>query len=985
MTSPTPVSDHETLAALVEEPVEVAIDTEFNGAHTLCIQAACRVEPDTLAVQLYRSPQIPELPADFDVRRYVSPRRAAYGRFFNGLELRPVGLITPDLSPVRLLKDLFQLPDLSPCTCDEAQRLWDSWSAIEGPANGTWNERCEIWEVPCISLTIVCHFLAADLLRMFGRDFYCGLLARTSTDLPAVGIRDGKLLGFADFGRPFSAPCVEFATMPDGSVFGVRLQMRDTALPFGPGSLDRHSRTFVGLGKCESLTGDDKADMLETFRRKSSDAFGYAIVDAIDTLVVWEQMRSQDRRTYKSFGWVAGELPPMKPTLGARVAQFLTNEAWRSSAAGSSELASKAALRRLMTLGGGKRFATDARASRFGEQTGRVHGGLLFSRSPVKLWHEAPAMMRDVDLAGCYNGIIGKINVYFGRAVVLEPGNKGMELRQAVSLMERHADRDAWYLRVTGDVKSLANVLIPSTLGAITPDKYRTRRGNGNRAGEPKGAKLFSQRVESGIVTWATWLMIQALPRAAHREFERLGVDSIVFYPRRFVADNGPDFDRLREELRGHELSWEGILDTDEWAIREKLKIDQDFVSLRFPIGDCAKKIGELRRAAQERHGKGSGADVAWKLQANTMYGVLASLHMPTSNAVAANVITAHARAEAFAMMLSMNGIQVITDGCSYRRDQIPACTFRECLRRQEDYPLRRADAESKIPFFDPAAIPDDGQEFTAWYRAHVMKFFGVAGAEYVELFGTHRLEHKSAGDSGSTAFDALGCDGSGNYLKCQRNPDGTWSVLDAAMRGYRPASKEALKAWIVDTYSNDHISTLAPVTKDTGLLKFRAAKQKVRMAFQRGIDEVVFPLGFAFDGIRNYKVVKPSAFICQTPAQWRAMNRNFEKFNHKTSCGVELLALRRKYGERPPGSIEHLLNEIYELVQAGCTDFTKALNLNRPLAGLETISEDRRLELDLLRLGAEQKLLQTMDTSNAEPDDLLSGLILTKSTCPWS
>ena len=85
--------------------------------------------------------------------------------------------------------------------------------------------------------------------------------------------------------------------------------------------------------------------------------------------------------------------------------------------------------------------------------------------------------------------------------------------------------------------------------------------------------------------------------------------------------------------------------------------------------------------------------DRALKEQINTIYGVLTSRYMPTSNAVAANQITAAGRALAFTMMLSLNGIQVITDGCTYRRDHIPACTLAECLEMMPDYALRHADA----------------------------------------------------------------------------------------------------------------------------------------------------------------------------------------------------------------------------------------------------------------------------------------------------
>src|SRR5262249_20807775 len=160
-------------------------------------------------------------------------------------------------------------------------------------------------------------------------------------------------------------------------------------------------------------------------------------------------------------------------------------------------------------------------------------------------------------------------------------------------------------------------------------------------------------------------------------------------------------------------------------------------------VGDYARRIGANRKEAQEREGKGSGSDLAWKVHANSMYGVLCCSHLSANNFVAGNVITAQARAEAFALSQALNAIQTITDGCTYRLDQIPACTYEECLRIRPDYSIRRAEDGDGIPFLDPATIPQDNAGFTAWYRGHVKRFFGVTSPDYDGLFDTHDLEHK--------------------------------------------------------------------------------------------------------------------------------------------------------------------------------------------------------------------------------------------------
>jgi hypothetical protein len=59
----------------LESPQEitVAVDTEFYGPHSLTIQAACRIDAETVIVQVYRSPAIGDIPDEFDVADYVVP------------------------------------------------------------------------------------------------------------------------------------------------------------------------------------------------------------------------------------------------------------------------------------------------------------------------------------------------------------------------------------------------------------------------------------------------------------------------------------------------------------------------------------------------------------------------------------------------------------------------------------------------------------------------------------------------------------------------------------------------------------------------------------------------------------------------------------------------------------------------------------------------------------------------------------------------
>lgn len=962
-----------TFAHLAEQPaIEVAVDTEFKGIHTLTVQAAGRVRPDHIAVQVYRAQAVPRLPDSFELAHHAKITTATYGPSCRHVVLRPVRLIEPTMSPVRLVSDLFGIPDTVAHSRREGLRRLEGAGGPDGPPNATWQPRSGQWTVPTIRVVLIGHFLTADFARLFGRAFHDDLLRPNSGD--ALSIREGKVIGYIGPGPmgAFVSPIVQYVEDRDGALYALRLEWRDTMLPFGPASLDRLCRTFLGLGKLDGLDQRDKEDMLRTFRKKTEQAHAYAIVDAVHTLLVHEAMTEQDRRIYTSFGVPREDVPPMRLTLGSRVAQFLSEMTSRTAAAGSVGLSKVSRLKELMRRGGPDAFSGSRRASRFGAQTGRIHGGLNFSRTPTKFWHEAPGMIRDIDMSGCYNAIIQGLHVYWGQPILFEPGRRAGTLREAVELVSRHADPDAWYIRVTGELARGINVLIPSTLDARTAANFHGTRRTGPDCG---GSKLFARRIESGIVTRATWLMIQMLPPALRRDYEQLTAESIVLYPRKLVAPDGPSFDRLVETHRATSLPWEGRLDLRSLTENVVEHFGAEYVSLKFPIGRYARQIGEFRREARGEHGKDSGPDTAWKLQANTMYGVLCSPHLATANVVAANQVTATARALAFALVQALNGFQVITDGCTYRRDQIPACSLARCLALQPDYPLRRAEAGSRIPFHDPGSVPEDDEAFTRWYRdEHLPRFLGVRGKSHAELFRIHDLAHKACSD-GRTLFDGLACDGGSNYVKC-RLGEADWQVLDMAMRGYGRASKAILQDWILPTYSADRLEAPAPVTEDLELLKLKPAKRKARRALNAGIPEVVLPLGLETRKLRTHKAIKHSAFVFQTPDQFKTLRKQIEKFESKTTCGLEVLALRRSYRGRPSGSIQAIAEEIYAHIQDGGRDLTKLLHLSRPFPALEELSTERRGQIERLRAEVERDLLTLMDPSTHPRGAQATGII---------
>src|SRR5262249_14264499 len=246
-------------------------------------------------------------------------------------------------------------------------------------------------------------------------------------------------------------PILEYAYQ-GRNFYEVNVEMRDTMLPFGSASLDHLCKTFLGLRKSDILSEEDKRNMFETFQAKPADAYGYAMADPINTLLIYEQMIARDREIYESFGFRGADVPPLRPFLGGRVNTFFLATTRTTVATGSTQLASQQSLRTLMRKGGVALFEDNPEASKFGRQTGQVHGGLLFNRAPTKLWHEAVGNVADVDMSNCYVANASQISVYWGRPVVLEPGGLRTTVAQAVAKVRESAPNDGWMLFASGPI-----------------------------------------------------------------------------------------------------------------------------------------------------------------------------------------------------------------------------------------------------------------------------------------------------------------------------------------------------------------------------------------------------------------------------------------------------------------------------------------------------------------------------------------------------
>jgi hypothetical protein len=647
-------------------------------------------------------------------------------------------------------------------------------------------------------------------------------------------------------------------------------------------------------------------------------------------------------------------------------------------------------LKTLIRRGGFGPFRVQNSVSRYGEQTAKIYGGLTMSRSPTKFYHEAPGMLRDLDMTGCYNSIVSKINVYFGKPIVLEPGNRNMTLEEAVSFVEEISPSDGYYITVTGDFHITNNTLLLSTVDAKTFENYRSRQSKEEHAAtrvdiEDKQknvlTKLFSKRVEQGVVTYDLWTLIKSQPKHIYDEYARLRVESIVFYHKELIADDDAHYDQLYEKLFNKSLPWSSYL-VGSTELVHRVALDHEYVSLRVPIGEVALQIGKRRDAAKEMSGKGSGDDLALKIQANSMYGLLGSKLHKVANVVAANVITARARTEAYIMMTSLNGLQVITDGCSYRRDRIPSCSFEECLDRKPDYCLQIPPDVSSIPFYDPNSIPLNDSEFTKWYSEHAMRFFGDQSERFRSLISTHTFEHKVTENPDRDTFDAMTTDGSANYIKLIQTDRG-YEVVAAKMRGYRSKSKDVLGPWITETYRNDRMVELPPILEDTELLKLDQAFKVAGHCLDNHpeVEEVLLPLGFEHKTYKSYKIIKPSAFIFQTPKQYKAVMKAMEKLQRELGSGLDMILLRHRSKNPEMGTLTANAESIYAFIQSGSLNFSRKFNLDQ-LSQVQTeLLPERMRLLEQHRSDALRELFGQIDVQHLQEEACLTGIVVNRST----
>jgi hypothetical protein len=136
----------------------------------------------------------------------------------------------------------------------------------------------------------------------------------------------------------------------------------------------------------------------------------------------------------------------------------------------------------------------------------------------------------------------------------------------------------------------------------------------------------------------------------------------------------------------------------------------------------------------------------------------------------------------------------------------------------------------------------------------------------------------------------------------------------------------------------------------------------------------VYYPLALERRRVKTYKVIKPSAFLFRSPRQQAAFVRAMGKFTESTSCGLELLALRRGCEGRRRGSIADVAGTVYRLIRSGGLNPSKALNLTRPSNELDAVRCGHHEEVQARKDIALVELIRAIDEGAMDEAATLAG-----------
>ncbi len=169
--------------------------------------------------------------------------------------------------------------------------------------------------------------------------------------------------------------------------------------------------------------------------------------------------------------------------------------------------------------------------------------------------------------------------------------------------------------------------------------------------------------------------------------------------------------------------------------------------------------------------------------------------------------------------------------------------------------------------------------------------------------------------------------------------------MRDCKLRGVPKAAKMEIAEELLKVYERDRFEAPLALVPAERTLDAARATAAVRCLVKAGAAKAAhWPLGFSAPARVAYKLVKPSQFLFRTAAQRKGMMASWERLSLNTDCGLELLSLRRTYGN----SLAKVARVIFDLIEEGHVDLA-SLNLDR-LWRREKVGPRRKAAAEVLR-----------------------------------
>ncbi len=823
----------------------------------------------------------------------------------------------------------------------------------------------------------------------------------------------------------------------NGNLYELNLVLRDAMnrIPTLKKSLDNQCKIFgVKIGKLDIKTSEVAKTMALTsteeimanislLKKYDPHLFClYSGIDPVATRKVSEKQIEYINHIRKKFD--LDILEDIKDTTGSNVSNFIKDLIYKHFLKDISEkdknLSKKISLSHINNL-------QSLEYNNYGVQPLRTVGGLLFSR--VQRYPIVKGLMGDLDEKSCYATALCYLNLYLGQPVITTFKNKKYKptLKESIDFISNNCPRDGWFIRVSGELFEAINTLILSDLDFspkrlkiktkwdINPGRKSIGLFNAFKTSNPLAAStLLTKEIKFGLINAALWDCIQLLPDEWIKEYESLLVDCLVFIPNELICHS-------LEELEEKAINYPDEEEVEKFNFQTGLKeISLQYckknLCLSFPIGDNYKKLRAIRNKLKKED---NPIQEVYKLFLNSGYGALACIYLNVNNLLAANQITACARATSWLMINFLNGCQVITDGATFSWNHIAlGQNFKEILKNNPNY-LIDFDPKLKNHAFN---YENANQEWIDKHFKSEMATFYDVPESYTPIakFDFELKDEEFIDKLGNTVKSVIYTDlyntGSGNYVKglndnhvlIDGNDYDFYDFKKVKARSFKGQNPELLN-WYLESLRDGYKRPY--IYSESKIIKFGEGNKLAIKYLESDpqIEEICHPMGFTRITYKLMKLITRSQFLFKThkqllnfetinyykkldclsksrftPKFWKNLKlENVSSFGvkeikpnidyceyakkHPIGIGFELLALNTINN----GSIRNVRNLIADKISENKTNFNAALNLDRNLS-LANKFKTQFAAIIILKANAEYDLKQVLINSKDEPTILI-------------